>query len=141
MSTTYYIVLLVLLVVILIIASPNLRQLAATGICFWLFLICLIASGTIGLLGGVKIAVGAIPGESGYIYAAPPSLLAWPFFMSLTSVATFSVLYYVGALSIIRVIEKTQKVEFAKPGIKTGLVSAAVSPYFMVLVVKNFHWL
>ena len=105
-----------LLVVLLLVASSNLRGLAAAGLCFWLFLICLIISGIAGFFGGIRLAGILILGQSGY--HIPGLFLVIPLSMSLVAVLTCLILYCAGVLSVVRLIEKKQKVELAKPGIR-----------------------
>jgi hypothetical protein len=130
-SARYYIGLSALLGAMLFVFSPNLRQLAAVGLCFWLFLICLAVSGLVGIAGGIRVAGQVVHTQSGYVYTAPPALLASPFTMPLVAVATFSILYFIVALGIVRFIERRQKVELGKLSTIVGIVLAALSPFFV----------
>lgn len=132
MSAIYYTVLLVLLIVMLLIASPNLRQFAAVGLCFWLFIGCLILSGGFGIFGGIWLAGHILPTKhDGSWYVIPPALLALPLTMPFVSVLTFYISYFCVALSVVRVVEKRQKIELGKPGRVAGVVLSVLSPFFM----------
>ena len=115
----------------LLVFSPNLRQLAAVGLCFWLFLICLVGSGVVGIIGGLWVAGQVVHTQSGYIYTAPPALLALPFTMPIVAVVTFSILYFIVVLGIVRLIEKRQKVALGKPSIITCVLLSALSPFIV----------
>lgn len=129
-NATYYIVLSALLGIVLLVVSPNFRQFAAVGLCFWLFVICLIVSGIVGIIGGIRLAAVAIP-QNGNFYVVPPSLLAWPFAMAFVSIVTFFILYSGVAMSIVRLIEKRQKVEFGKPSFNISFALSALSPFIL----------
>ena len=66
-----FVVLSALFVVLLVVFSPNLRQVAATGICLWAWPLCLLVSGVVGVLAGVWLGHHAMPGlfESGFLTA------------------------------------------------------------------------
>lgn len=132
MSATYYIVLSALLGVMLLVFSPNLRQLAAVGLCFWLFVICLIVSGIVGIYGGMRLAGLVLhTNGDGNFYIIPPALLAMPITMPFVAVVTFSILYFGVALSIVRFVEKRQKVELGKPSFNIAFTLSALSPFIV----------
>jgi hypothetical protein len=135
------VLLLTLLVVLFLILSPNLRRLAATGVCFWVWIASLALSGIAGLIGGYWLARVIFPDRAGAMagFYIPITLLALPFTLMIVSVLTFIVAYCLVGFGIFSLIERNRQVELARPSVKLGLFFAAVSPFIILIFISAFR--
>jgi uncharacterized membrane protein YfcA len=125
-----------LLVVMLFILSPNLRQLAAGGICLWIWVACILVGGFAGEFVGSRMAK-RMPGfESGDFLSALASAYVVVVFVS---VLTFLFVYCVFAFRFFSSVERSQKVELAKPSAKLGAFLAVVCPFVIDYVISAFR--
>jgi len=137
MSAIYYFGLLALLAVMLLILSPSLRQLLATGVCLWTWLLCLLFSGFVGELVGASFGRNVLHGhffDSGFLQ----NLMAGCCLVVGVAVLTFIVLYRFAACSMFSLIERNRKVELAKPSAKLGAFLAAASPFAVDYIISAF---
>ena len=136
MSVTNIILSVVLLILVAFI-SPNLRQLAATGISLWIWLLCVCFSGLIGEFVGAAFGRNVLRGhffDSGFLQ----NLLACYFIVASVAVLAFIVLYRFAAYSLFSFIEQTRKVELARPSVKLGAVLAIFSPFAIDYIISAF---
>ena len=135
MIPIYYFVLSALLAVMLVILSPNLRQLGATGICFWTWLLCLGFSGFAGELVGASFGRNALSGhffDPGFVII----LMVCDCIVVSVAVLTFIILYRFVAYPMFSLIERKRKVELAKPGVKLGAFLAVASPFAVDYIIS-----
>ena len=138
MSATYYFGLLALLAVMLLILSPNLRQLLATGICLWTWGFCLIISGVVGECIGSWYGSHVLRGhffDSGFLQ----NLLVGYGMIACVAVLTFVLSYRFAAYSMFLMIERSRKVELAKPSAKLGAFLAVASPFAIDYIISAFR--
>jgi hypothetical protein len=128
-----------LLVALLFFTFPNLRRLVSVGITLWVWLICLLLSGTATWL--VIYLLDAVGGHSDgliLLLINPLGWLAIALVFIIPSDLAFLVLYRVFGYGIFALIERRWKVELAKPSTKLGLVFAPICPVIAWSVYSTF---
>jgi hypothetical protein len=137
--TVTNIILSFLLLILVFVIFPNLRQLVTVGVCFWTWLLCLLLSGLVGMFVGAAIGRYLLQdhlfdSDFGFLQ----NLLAFYFIVPGAAVLTFVVLYRYAAYSLFSFLERSQKVELARPSVKLGVVVAIFSPLVVYYIISAF---